>query len=279
MSEPAHILVIEDNPTNLDLMVYLLNAFGYVTVTARDGERGLSAARSERPDLVVCDIQLPKLDGFGVVKQLRDDPALQHLPVIAVTALAMVGDRSKVLSAGFDGYVSKPITPETFVRDIERFLPAERRSHVQRSVAGGQDAPAPAPAPKSPDENGLTILVVDDTPANIEFARSTLVPSGYKVFTAANVDDALAVSTQERPDLVLCDLHMLPQSGNDLLELAKTHSWLRQIPLVIISSTYTREGERLECLERGAAHFIKRPIEPQALLAEIAQTLAKAKNR
>jgi two-component system cell cycle response regulator len=277
MSEPARILIIEDNPTNLDLMVYLLNAFGYVALTAIDGECGVAAARSERPELVVCDVQLPKLDGYGVVAQLRDDPALQRLPIIAVTALAMVGDRSRILSAGFDGYISKPITPETFVHDIEKFLPAERRSQVDPSVTREQSEPVAVA--KSSQENGLTILVVDDTPANIEFARSTLVPSGYKVFAATNVDDALAVSTQERPDLVLCDLHMLPQSGNDLLELAKIHPWLCQIPLVIISSTYTREGERLECLERGAAHFIKRPIEPRALLAEIADTFAKSKKR
>jgi CheY-like chemotaxis protein len=277
MSDPARILIIEDNPTNLDLMVYLLNAFGYVALTATDGERGVAAARSERPELIVCDVQLPKLDGYGVVAQLRDDPALSGLPIIAVTALAMVGDRSRILSAGFDGYISKPITPETFVRDVEKFLPAERRSQVDPSVAvERREATAVA---KSSQENGLTILVVDDTPANIEVARSTLVPSGYKVLTAANVNEALALSTQEKPDLVLCDLHMLPQSGNDLLDLAKMHPWLCQIPLVIISSTYTREGERLECLERGAAHFIKRPIEPQALLAEIAATFAKSKKR
>ena len=119
--------------------------------------------------------------------------------------------------------------------------------------------------------------MVDDTPANIDFARSTFEPSGYGVITASNVREALALAEAHAIDLVLCDLHMLPESGRDLLELAKQIPRLAGIPLVIISSTYTREGERLECLKSGATRFIRRPIEPQALLAEIAALLPKTK--
>jgi CheY-like chemotaxis protein len=128
---PARILVIEDNGTNRALIVYLLKAFGYKTLEAVDGERGLDVARHERPELIVCDVHLPKLDGYGVVDQLKRDVALRDIPVVAVTALAMVGDRNKILSAGFDGYISKPIEPETFVAQVAAFLPPEfRHKHV-----------------------------------------------------------------------------------------------------------------------------------------------------
>src|SRR3989442_2211045 len=113
------ILVVEDDAPSLHLMTYLLKSFGHNVTAALDGEEALLAAEQQRPDVIVCDIQLPKLDGYDVVRRLKRDPALHAIPVIAVTALAMVGDRDRVLSAGFDGYIGKPIVPETFVSQIE----------------------------------------------------------------------------------------------------------------------------------------------------------------
>jgi len=118
----ARILVIEDNRENLDLMLYLLGAFGHTAYAAGDGDEGLSKAAAEKPDLIVCDVHLPVLDGYAVVSRLKADPALRAIPVIAVTALAMVGDRELVLRAGFDGYLAKPINPETLATQIESWL-------------------------------------------------------------------------------------------------------------------------------------------------------------
>ena len=119
------ILVIEDNAANLELMTYLLEAFGHTTITAQDGEAGVLAALHANPDLILCDLALPRLDGFGVAKRLKAEPRLQAVPLIAVTASAMVGDRDKVIATGFDGYISKPITPETFVGEVESYLPGQ----------------------------------------------------------------------------------------------------------------------------------------------------------
>jgi two-component system cell cycle response regulator len=119
----ARILVIEDNPANLHLMTYLLNAFGHETLTARDGEEGLRRAREGGVDLIICDIQLPRLDGYDIARALRADVSFSRVPLIAVTALAMVGDQERIQAAGFDGYIPKPITPERFVQDVESYLP------------------------------------------------------------------------------------------------------------------------------------------------------------
>jgi CheY-like chemotaxis protein len=118
----VRILVIEDNQANLDLTLYLLRAFGHTAYPATDGVEGVEAAAREKPDLVICDIHMPKLDGYGVVAQLKSDPLMSSVPVIALTALAMVGDPDRVLKTGFDGYISKPIDPETFVQQIETWL-------------------------------------------------------------------------------------------------------------------------------------------------------------
>jgi CheY-like chemotaxis protein len=118
----ARILVIEDNPTNLELVVYLLRAFGHQPIAALDGEEGVSVALEALPDLILCDLALPKLDGYGVAQRLKAEPSAKAIPLIAVTASAMVGDRDKVFESGFDGYIRKPIDPETFVGEVESFL-------------------------------------------------------------------------------------------------------------------------------------------------------------
>jgi CheY-like chemotaxis protein len=122
----ARVLVIEDNPESLDLMVYLLKAFGHIALSARDGLEGIEAARREHPDLILCDIQLPDADGVEVCRQLKKDPALRGIPLIATTAYAMVGDREKLLGEGFNGYMSKPITPQTFIDLMAPYLPTDK---------------------------------------------------------------------------------------------------------------------------------------------------------
>jgi CheY-like chemotaxis protein len=125
----ANIRVIEDNEPNLELMTYLLVASGHVVAPAPCGERGIELALHETPNLVVLDIQLPDMSGFDVLASLRTEPAMTAIPIVAVTANAMVGDRDHALAAGFDGYIAKPIEPATFTRAIDGFLPAELRGH------------------------------------------------------------------------------------------------------------------------------------------------------
>jgi len=125
---PARALIIEDNPANLELAKYLLEAHGYSTLSATHGAEGVRIVRESHPDFVVCDLQLPVLDGYGVLSAVRNDPELRGTPVIAVSAFSMPGDSSKALSAGFDGYISKPIDPERFVEQIEAYLRPELRA-------------------------------------------------------------------------------------------------------------------------------------------------------
>jgi CheY-like chemotaxis protein len=119
----ARILIVEDNAPNLVLMEYLLRAFGHETLTASNGARAVALAAEELPDLILMDLHMPQMDGYEALDRLRRIPALDATPVIAVTASAMVGDRAAILARGFGGYVAKPITPATFVAQIEQYLP------------------------------------------------------------------------------------------------------------------------------------------------------------
>jgi len=123
----ARILIIEDNPANMQLVVYLLHAIGHDTFETAEGEAGLKTAYQEKPDLILCDLQMPGIDGYEVARRLRLEPQLRTTSLVAVTAYAMAGDREKVLAAGFDGYISKPINPELFLEQIEAFLPLDKR--------------------------------------------------------------------------------------------------------------------------------------------------------
>ena len=264
------MLVIEDNDTNRALMTYLLGAFGYLTIEAVDGVAGVEKARTTRPHLIICDVHLPALDGYAVVKRLKESESTRHIPIVAVTALAMVGDRDRILAAGFDGYISKPISPETLVSEVEKFLPASLRTKVNPAKA----EPVRAFAASSMSlPAGKTILVIDDVPANIEFARSVLEPNGYEVLTARSVEQALKILSCRRPDLVLSDLHMHPESGYDLLMRSRTADPLTAVPIVIVSSTASGDSDEKECLRRGAIAFIRRPVEPELLISKIGAVL------
>jgi two-component system cell cycle response regulator len=194
----ARILIIEDNPANMELLSYLLTAFGHEPLMAFDGEEGVRLARAERPDLVLCDIHLPKLDGYGVVAMLRRDPQLCKIPVLAVTGMAMAGDRERLLAAGFDGYIGKPIEPEQFVAELEPFLPAQ---------AGKPSA--------------QTLLIVDDDAFMLDMLADFLGGEGYTILAAQGAAQGLALLARHEVQVIVCDQCMPLMSGADFLERSR----------------------------------------------------------
>ncbi len=266
---PARILIIEDNPTNMELIAFLLEAFGYIPLQTYDGEEGLAVAKREKPDLIVCDVTLPKLDGYGVVHALKSDPELRHIPVTAVTALAMVGDREKLLAAGFDDYISKPIEPEIFVGQIEKLLHTDLHAPGAQEVAHEEISAIPVAMAKK-----ARILVVDDSPINRELIRCTLEPSGYQLTLAESVQQGADFVRNGEYDLILSDLHMPEEDGIALLKMVKADPQLSVIPFMFISASYQEDNNFPLALELGAFRFLQRPIDPQALMSEIEACLA-----
>jgi two-component system cell cycle response regulator DivK len=114
----ARVLVIEDNPANMTLAVFLLESAGYAVLSATDAEAGLSLARETQPDLILMDVQLPRMDGLAATAMLKRAEATRHIPVIALTALAMKGDEERIRAAGCDGYISKPLRYMEFLKVI-----------------------------------------------------------------------------------------------------------------------------------------------------------------
>jgi two-component system, cell cycle response regulator len=265
----ARILVVEDNAPNLELMTYLLRAHGHATDAASDGLSGLEAALEGEYDLVLTDILMPRSDGYALVKRLRANPRVANTKVVAITALAMVGDRERILAGGFDGYVAKPIDPETFVREIERYLPPERRS----GAAPEHETLEPHEAPEAA---GPLVLIVDDIALNREVVRGALGPLGFRISEARNASEAKAKIRESKPALILCDVHMPGGSGFELAQEVKADEELREIPFLFISSTVWRASDRQRAAELGAGNLVLRPIDPERLQREVKRMLESA---
>ncbi len=116
------ILVIEDNTENMYMMRFLLEKKGYLVLEAGTGEEGVKQALAHRPDLILMDIQLPGMDGLETTRRIRESEIDGDIPIVAVTSFAMTGDRDKAMAAGCNGYIEKPIDPDTFIQTMEAFL-------------------------------------------------------------------------------------------------------------------------------------------------------------
>ena len=116
------ILIIEDSEQSLYLMTFILQKKGYEVVSARDGRQGIALAGQAKPALILLDIQMPIQNGYSLSRELRENPALADVPIVAVTSYAMAANRERLLAAGCTGYIEKPIKPDTFAAEIERYL-------------------------------------------------------------------------------------------------------------------------------------------------------------
>jgi CheY-like chemotaxis protein len=270
----VRILIIEDHADNLELMRYLLAAFGYETMAAENGLDGVEMIERERPDLIICDIQIPGIDGYEVARRVKSREELRPIPVVAITALAMVGDRDRVLDAGFDGYIPKPIAPATFLSEVEVFLPRERRLSHRAPPQAATAVSAPMRTSEvagAPSRRRGIILAVDNNRSNLELAQSLFEPYGYTVLTASDGIEALAMAKRGRPDLILSDVSMPEHSGYELAKAVKTDPDLKGTPVILISSS--RAGDGKVALAAGASKFLTRPIDPAILLREVEKCL------
>ncbi len=250
--------------------MYLLTAFGYTPLAAYDGISGVDTAREHSPDLIICDVHLPKLDGYGVVAALKAEPRLARIPVLAVTALAMVGDRERLLAAGFDGYIGKPIEPDTFVAELEAFLPAGRAGTAAAL------APAPGGSAGAAKPGQATILIVDDHVLNREFLITLLGYGGHRLIEAGNGIEGLKMVEAERPDLVISDILMPNMDGYEFVTRLHSDPATAELPVIFYTATY-REREANQLAQScGVRWVLPKPSDPEVILRTVHEALGIA---
>lgn len=259
----TRILICEDNIANLDLMVYLLCNRGYTVLTAMDGAAGLRMCQDEKPDLMICDIQLPKMDGMEVIRRLKSS-SVSNIPIIAITAYAMVGDKQKILECGCNGYISKPIEPQTFVTQIEEYLPNHQRIvQLESDRKAGMSEIAMQTAPL---EFKGTILLVDDNLADRYLSEMLLKSMHLQPLLAGTITEALKILENHVPDIILSDYHLPDSNGGELLKIVKANALLKNIPFIMISSSIPLDQQTLFRLPNEVEEIICRPIEPQRFI-------------
>ncbi|MDY6792741.1 MAG: response regulator [Thermodesulfobacteriota bacterium] len=133
------VLVIEDDELNQKLVKEILRVGNYKAIEALDAETGIEMARRHKPDLILMDIHLPKMDGFSATKIIKSDKNLKQLPIVALTALAMPDDREKALEAGCDGYVTKPFRFQDLLKTIDQLLDSSDRVNIMENMKDSQE--------------------------------------------------------------------------------------------------------------------------------------------
>jgi two-component system cell cycle response regulator len=253
----ATILVIEDNPKNRKLIRRLLEIHRFEVIEAADAETGIQMAIDCHPDLILMDIQLPRMDGLEATKILKGNPITAEINVIALTSYAMRGDSEKASSAGCDSYITKPINTRQFVEEIGCFLKQDVTPEM-RANSGGNDRPK--------------ILIVDDEPMNLKLLSAKLKKDYTNIITASNGYDALQIAAEEVPDIVLLDIMMPEIDGFEVTRQLKAASGTKHIPIILITAL---DGHDYKVLgyEAGADEFLNKPINTVELLTRMKSLL------
>lgn len=276
----AKILLVEDNEQNRDMLVRRLQRQGHAVVTAGDGERAIAMAGSEAPDVILMDLNLPVLDGWVATRRIKDSPKTRSIPVIALTAHAMSGDRQKALSAGCDDYDTKPIDFTRLVDKIRALIgaradvppPEVEALSVQLVEPTAKPGASPA-APTRVPARGGRILVVDDTPANREMLSRRLARQGYSVDSAPEGATALRMLDEQAYDVVLLDVMMPGMNGLEVLRTVRLTRAPTELP-IIMATAKDSSHDVVEALELGASDYVTKPLDFPVVLARVRTQLA-----
>ncbi len=244
------ILLADDSPLIHRHTVPILEDDGYEVRSANDGAEAIELARAITPDLVITDVEMPRVDGYGVCKALKADPATAHVPVLICSSLGEAADLERGFDAGADDYLVKPVIPE------------ELSTRVRALVLGS------LPASRE------RILVVDDSPAQRHYVADCLARQGFEVVTADNGKTALDKAQAVRPALVVSDYEMPVMTGFELVHALRRDPELRQIPVIMLTA---RDGKRdmAQMRAAGASAYLIKPFSQDKCIALVERTLAE----
>ena len=257
MSEKT-ILVVEDNEMNLKLLSHLLKLGKYKHLEAINGEEGIKIAKEHKPDLILMDIQLPKMDGLSATRVIKSDPEMANIPVVALTAHAMQGDKQKCIEAGCNGYITKPIDTRSFLSEISDIF-SKVTSNTKESI----EKPL-SPVPR--------ILIVDDDPKNVKLIAGYLYKENYELMTAYSGEEAIDLARNKKPELILLDIMMPGKDGFTVTKELKADKETASIPIIMVTALSSTQ-DKVKGLEAGAEEFLSKPVNREEIRTRIASVL------
>jgi CheY-like chemotaxis protein len=243
-----NVLILEDDLATLNLVSKQLTAAGYLVIPVVDGRPAIETCRTRRPDLVVCDLDMPGMDGFEFIRQLRQEQF--QAPIVVISGL----DRDKgeaALAAGANAFLPKPVDRKLLVSTVEKEIVAARmRARGTRKH----------------------IMVFEDEPIAQRLLRATLEPAGYRLTAVENGAAALEIVGNDPPDMVVCDIVVPGIDGIQLItQLRREYDY--KAPILVVSG-HTDEKYRRTALDAGADAFVAKPVERPELVARVKELLS-----
>lgn len=263
------ILYVEDDPKSRLIIRKLLESAGCIVYEAVNGKEGVEKAATLIPDVILMDIMLPVMDGLEATRRIREIKETAKIPIIALTAKAMAGDREQILQAGCDDYIAKPIDIPLLLHKLLQIIGTELSLQPHESL---QKKERITPAALSE-----TLLIVDDTPKNVIVLEKVFTSEGYNVLTASNGMKALEILKNHQIDLVISDIAMPVMDGYRLCYEMMKNPKTRGIHFIFYSSHYSNKREVGFGLTLGADHYMVRPLETKKLVTRVKNVLQHEK--
>lgn len=266
------ILFIEDDLSILTYIKKILEKSEYIFTAAINGQEGIEKARELQPDLIICDVMLPFVDGFKVLTELKRHPETEAIPFVFLTALSQRENVRQGMNLGADDYLSKPFDRKELLAMISaQFKKQERIARrIEKKVRDIQQMPVTRPASNSEGAGSVSpeVLVVDDSEINRKICGNFLTNSGIKFQYAVNGHEAVSKLMQYRPAVVLLDTDMPVMDGQDTLKIIrKNHDWNGIHIIVMSSSSY--EEDIIKLIKAGANDYILKPLKWNLLAGKL----------
>jgi len=244
------ILLADDSPLIHRHTVPILEEAGYEVVSAVDGAEALKLARERKPDLVITDIEMPKLDGYELCQILKRDPELAHLPVLISSTHGEAQDLARGFDVGADDYLVKPVVPEDLTTRVRALFSGTMPASRER------------------------VLVVDDSPAQRHYVADCLARQGFEISTAENGREGLAKAQHLQPAIIISDYEMPEMTGFELVHALKRDPATRNIPVVMLTA---RDSKRdvAQMRAAGASSYLIKPFAQDKCIATVERTLAE----
>jgi CheY-like chemotaxis protein len=246
-----NILILEDDLATLNLVSKQLTTDGYRVIPVVDGRMAIDSCRDQRPDLVVCDLAMPGMDGFEFIRQLRKEQS--NTPIVVISGLGP-SKGAAALAAGANAYLAKPLDRKQLVSTVEKEIVAARSR-----VRGTRKH----------------IMVLEDEPLTQRLMRHMLEPEGYRLTSVENGTAALEIVENDPPDMVVCDIVVPGIDGIQLVtQLRQEYNY--KAPILVVSG-HTEEKYRRAARDAGASAFMPKPVERPALVARVKELLSGKK--
>jgi DNA-binding response OmpR family regulator len=244
------IILADDSPMIHRHTVPILEDDGYEVMSAMDGAEAIALAQEHKPDLVITDVEMPKLDGYGVCEALKGNPTTAHVPVLICSSLGEATDLERGFDAGADDYLVKPVIPEE--------LSTRVRALVQGTLPGARER----------------VLVVDDSPAQRHYVADCLARQGFEISTAEDGKVALDKAKRIKPALIVSDYEMPNMTGFELVHALRRDPELRQTPVIMLTARDSKR-DMAQMRAAGASAYLVKPFSQDKCIALVERTLAE----